>query len=208
MRCTPSARTTVKIAAKPSGTAATASETESSSESIISWIVWKPSRSHIEARTITAITHTAMPRTLETRTISRSRGVDSSSDLESISAILPTCVRMPVEVTIARPVPCVTAVPLNTMLARSPNAFADCKVSGRLLTATDSPVRLASAMRKEAAAISRPSAETASPSPRTRISPGTTSVVSMRLTRPSRKTEVCGALILAKASTASSARDS
>ncbi len=36
MRCTPSASTTVRIAAKPSGTAATASETANSSESITS----------------------------------------------------------------------------------------------------------------------------------------------------------------------------
>ena len=152
--------------------------------------------------------HTAIPRTLETCTISFSRGVASSSDFESISAILPTCVRIPVEVTIARPVPCVTAVPLKTIFVRSPKAFADESVFGRLLTATDSPVRLASATRNEAAAISRPSADTASPSPSTKISPGTTSAVLMRTTLPSRKTEVCGALILAKASTASSARDS
>jgi hypothetical protein len=39
----------------------------------------------------------------------------------SIAAIAPTSVRMPVAVTTARPVPCATAVPLNTMLRRSPS---------------------------------------------------------------------------------------
>ena len=57
-----------------------------------------------------------------------------------MSAILPTCVFIPVPVTIARPVPCVTEVPLKIMLARSPSALASVSVSGFLPTGTDSPV--------------------------------------------------------------------
>ena len=122
-----------------------------------------------------------------------------------MSAILPTCVFIPVPVTIARPVPCVTEVPLKIMLARSPSALASVSVSGFLPTGTDSPVSEASAMRRLAALTSRPSAETESPSARTMMSPGTTSAVLMRMTLPSRSTEVCGAVICASASTAASA---
>ena len=45
---------------------------------------------------------------------------------------LATCVFIPVPVTIARPVPCVTEVPLKIMLARSPSALASVSVSGFL----------------------------------------------------------------------------
>ena len=205
MRCTPSASTTVRIAARPSGTAATASDTASSSESITSCTLWKPSRTASASSTTTAMMHTAMPRILETWFISFCSGVASSSVDWSRSAILPTCVFMPVPVTMARPVPCVTDVPLNTMFARSPSAFALSSVAGFLPTGTDSPVSDASAMRRLAAASSRPSAGTVSPSPSTRMSPGTMSVVLMRSTRPLRSTLDVGAVISESALTASSA---
>ena len=208
MRCTPSASTTVMMAARPSGTAATANETASSSESMTSSMPVKPSVMNRATITSAAMMHTAMPRIFETCASSFCSGVASSSVWESMSAILPTCVFMPVPVTTARPVPWVTDVPLNTMLARSPRALALSSVSGFLPTGTDSPVRLASAMRSEAAVSSRPSAETVSPSPSTTISPGTTSEVFTRTTWPSRSTEVCGAVIWASAATACSARAS
>ena len=104
--------------------------------------------------------------------------------------------------------PWVTDVPLKIILVRSPSALAESSVSGFLPTGTDSPVRLASAMRSDAAANRRPSAETVSPSPSTTMSPGTTSAVLMCTILPSRSTEVCGAVIWASASTACSARAS
>ncbi len=208
MRCTPKASTTVRIAANPSGTAATASDTASSSESMTSCTSWNPSVMASAASTITAMAHTAMPRILETWFISFCSGLSSSSVACSRSAILPTWVPMPVLVTMARPVPWVTDVPLNTMLARSPRALAWTSVSVFLPTGTLSPVRLASATRRLAAANRRPSADMESPSPSTMTSPGTTSVVLMRSMAPSRTTLVCGAVIWESASTAASAFDS
>ena len=205
MRCTPRASTTVRMVARPSGTAATARETASSSESMTSCTLWKPSSTASATSTTTAMMHTAMPRIFETWFISFCNGVVSSSVDCSRSAILPTCVFMPVPVTMARPVPCVTDVPLNTMFERSPSALAFSSVSGFLPTGTDSPVSDASAMRRLAAANRRPSAGTVSPSPSTSTSPGTMSVVAIRSTRPFRSTFEVGAVISDSALTASSA---
>ena len=172
---------------------------------MISLPEWNPSVSHRASTTITAMAITAMPSILVTLSISFCRGVASSSVFDSISAILPTWVRIPVLVTIARPVPCVTDVPLKTMLALSPRAFAVSKVVGSLAMGRDSPVRDASATRRLAAANRRPSADTVSPSPKTSTSPGTISAVLTVMTRPSRRTADCGAVIFASASTDCSA---
>ena len=55
------------------------------------------------------------------RSISRCSGVRSSSVRPSRRATWPISVSMPVAVTTARPRPRVTAVPLKTMLSRSPS---------------------------------------------------------------------------------------
>ena len=81
---------------------------------------------------------------------------------------------MPVAVTTARPRPRVTAVPLKTMLRRSPSAAVPPSAATSLSTASLSPVSEASATISEAASTSRASALTASPSASSRMSPGTT----------------------------------
>ena len=102
-------------------------------------------------------------------------------------AIAPISVAMPVAVTTARPVPCATAVPLNTMSSRSPSGAGAGRVAASFSTASLSPVSEASCTRSAAARTSRASAPTASPSPSTSTSPRTSSALGMRSSSPSRK---------------------
>ena len=111
MRCTPSARTTDRIAGSPSGTAATASETPSRRASMKVSAVRSVARSSRVATTTTAMTTTIAPSVLEMAWISFSRGVSSSSTACSMRAIPPISVPAPVAVTTARPVPWATEVP-------------------------------------------------------------------------------------------------
>ncbi len=122
MRCTPKASTTDRIAGSPSGTAATASDTPTSNTSTRSEASPMSVVSRMAATTTTAMTTTASPRVRPIRSTSRCSGVRSSSVWPSRRATVPISVAMPVAVTTARPRPRVTAVPLQTMLTRSPSA--------------------------------------------------------------------------------------
>jgi hypothetical protein len=136
------------------------------------------------------------------RATSRCSGVASLSVVASNSAILPISVAIAVAVTSARPDPCATAVPLNTMSSRSPTAAGADSVAGSLSTASLSPVSEASCTRNAFASTSRASAPTASPSASTSKSPRTSSALGTRTSRPSRSTPDVTAVILASAATA------
>ena len=111
MRCTPRARTTDRIAGRPSGTAATASETPSRRAGTIVSGVRSRARSSRVPTTTTAMMTTTIPSIVEITWISFCRGVSSSSTESSICAIEPISVSAPVATTTARPVPWATEVP-------------------------------------------------------------------------------------------------
>ena len=75
IRCTPSASTTDSTAGRPSGTAATASETPTSSTATRSEAVRMSAVSRIAATTTTAIAITAIPSMRPIRSTSRCSGV-------------------------------------------------------------------------------------------------------------------------------------
>ena len=84
-------------------------------------------------------------------------------------------------------VPCATAVPLNTMLLRSPSAAGAASVAVSFSTATLSPVSEASSTRSAFACSRRASAPMLSPSPSTSRSPRTSSALGTRSNFPSRR---------------------
>ena len=117
MRCTPSASTTDRIAGRPSGTAATASETPSSSTSTTS-----RRRRDVGGEQDRADDHdgdrrsTAMPEHApDAVDLALQRRALLLGARRAGAATLPISVAMPVAVTTARPRPRVTAVPLKTM---------------------------------------------------------------------------------------------
>ena len=208
MAVTPRERTTERMAGSPSGTAATASETPTISTSTASRTEWMPLVIAIAAITTTAIPMTAVPSVRPRASISRVSGVAFFSVELSSRAMCPISVSMPVAVTTAVPTPCVTAVPLWTMFARSPRLTSPGIGAGPLPTGADSPVSAASAMCREEEAIRRASAATESPSASASTSPGTTSTAGTCTVRPSRTTVAITAAIPCSAATASAARAS
>ena len=153
--------------------------------------------------TITVMMMTATPSSRPMWLISFSSGVGSSLTALSNFAMAPISVAMPVAVTTAKPVPCATAVPLNTMFNRSPSATASGSGSAFFRTASLSPVRGASSTRSDAACVNRASAPTASPSASTSRSPTTSSALLMCSRWPPRMTEDLATVIFASAATAS-----
>ena len=105
IRWTPRARTTDRIAGRPSGTAATASETPSNKTVTASPGVRMSEITNTVPTTTTAMMTTAMPSIRPIRAISRCNGVGSSWVASNISAMAPISVAIPVAVTTARPVP-------------------------------------------------------------------------------------------------------
>ena len=208
MRCTPRARTSDRIVGKPSGTAATASDTPTSSTDTRSEASSMSDVSRMAVTTTAAMTMTASPSMRPMWETSRCSGVRSSSVLPSSSATRPISVPMPVAVTTARPRPRVTAVPLKTMLTRSPRAAGSPRAVTSFSTGSLSPVSDASATVSEAASTSRASADTASPALSTTTSPGTRSVAATRCSWPSRTTPAVAAAMRWSAATACSARAS
>ncbi len=205
MACTPMASTSDRIAGRPSGTAATARETPSSRMSTASWKEETPLTAATTIMTTTAMPMTSTPRVLDIWAISRCNGEGSSAVSSSSVAMRPISVSMPVPVTTARPTPRATAVPLNTMLCRSPREPSSASGVTVLVTASDSPVSEASCTCSEEALIRRASAATASPSPSTRTSPGTRSAAGIVASLPSRSTVALAAVMSARAATASAA---
>jgi len=208
IRCTPIASTTDRIAGRRSGAAATASETPSSSTTTRSRGVLTPLTRMIVSMTTIAITVTMSPSILPRRLSSVCKGVGSSTVASSIRASTPISVFMPVAVTIARPTPWAIAVPISTMLRRSPGETTSGRVSGCFVTASLSPVREASAIRNPLAERSRASAPTASHSDRARISPHTSSADGTVTSSPPRSAVLEVVVMAPRAATASSARAS
>jgi hypothetical protein len=112
IRCTPSASTTDKIAGNPSGTAATASETPSSKIVTASATVRTSEIANTVTTMTTAMMITAMPSIRPIRPTSICSGVGSSCVASNMPAMDPISVAIPVAVTMARPLPWATAVPL------------------------------------------------------------------------------------------------
>ena len=119
---------------------------------------------------------------------------------------MPSSVAAPVAVTIARPRPAATAVPLKTMLRWSPMPTSASSGALSLETAVLSPVSADSATRSAIDSSTRPSAGMVSPSSISRMSPGTTSAVGTICGCPSRSTLAFGEDIALSAATACSAR--
>jgi lysozyme len=207
MRCTPSASTTDNTAGNPSGTAATARDTPSSNTGTTSAALRISDINKMDATTTSAMTTIAMPSIRPMRPTSFSRGVGSSAVASSMAAIEPISVDIPHAVTTARPVPCAIAVPLKTMLSRSPSGAAFGSVAASLSTASLSPVSAASCTRSDVACTRRASAATASPSANTSTSPSTSAALGTRSTRPSRSTDEVAAVMRLSAATASCALD-
>ena len=178
IRCIPSESTIVVTAVSPSGTAATASETASSSTST-------SAGDDRDRLTSAGSSRRRRPR-------SRSRAIaEQPADLVELAlergrfglGLLPasrrSCParsRAPVATTTARPRPAATAVPLNTMLSRSPmptsSAIGRGRLRGRRCSRRSAPPR-PSAARSTPAREHRPA--TVSPSSSSSMSPGTRS---------------------------------
>ena len=136
MRCTPKASTTVRMAGKPSGTAATASDTPSSSTGITSAALRTSDSIRMVPTTTTAITTTTSPSMRPVRATSCCNGVGCAGVASSMLAMALISVAMPVAATTARALPRATAVPLKTMFKRSPNATGWASVAASFSTAS------------------------------------------------------------------------
>ena len=113
--------------------------------------------------------------TLETSAIFRCSGVSLSSSVDSIWAMRPTSVSIPVEVTTQVARPLVITVDEITMFFRSPSATSPPISPSSFSTGRLSPVRALSAHFRLAHSNRRPSAQTESPASNMTTSPGTTS---------------------------------
>ena len=136
-------------------------------------------------------------------------GVFGSSPSASISAMAPTAVFIPVEVTTISARPRVSAVFMCTIEVRSasgesPTGTADSDFA----TGWDSPVSADSSTSTPAARVSRPSAGTRSPASSSTTSPGTRSAASTTTTSPERRTRAVATSISRSASRLFSARRS
>ena len=203
MRCTPSASTTERMAGRPSGTAATASDTPSNSTCITSAPLRMSNSSKVVPTTTQAMLTTPMPSMRPMRLTSCSSGVFSSGVAASIPAMAPISVAIAQAVTSARPEPWTTVVPMKTMLCLSPRAAAVSSLAASLRTAALSPVSDASSICSELANKRRASAATASPSASITMSPRTMLALATRMRWPSRTTAALGAVNVDKAATAS-----
>ncbi len=142
------------------------------------------------------------PSTFVSESSSRCSGERLRVTEDSIVAIWPIWVCMPVAVTTIAPVPLVTEVFWKSMLVRSPT---ETSPAGRtwlsLGTGALSPVSAASWASRVADRTIRPSAGTMSPASSWTMSPGTTSTAGTRTTLPSRSTLACGTCRFDRAST-------
>ena len=116
--------------------------------------------------------------------------------------MLPIWVVIPVAVTSIAPVPRVTDVFWNTMLARSPSGTSSSASDATSLPiGALSPVSAASCVSRVAVRTSRPSAGTMSPASSSTTSPGTSWLAGICTSVPSRRTFDCGSCMVARAST-------
>src|SRR4051794_30185924 len=123
------------------------------------------------------------------RLSSRVSGDCSRTVDDSIPEIRPSSVSLPVPVTIAVPLPCVTGEFMNAMLVWSPGPRSSPeRVVAPLLAGVLSPVRADSSICSALAATIRTSAGTWSPAASVTMSPTTTSRASISDSTPSRCT--------------------
>ena len=102
------------------------------------------------------------------------RGVSSFAVAESMCAIFPTCVALPVAVMTTTPLPCVTGVCMNAMFDCSPGpTSASLSVEASFAAGTLSPVNADSSISSALEDTTRPSAGTSSPAAIKTISPTT-----------------------------------
>jgi hypothetical protein len=156
----------------------------------------------------TAMATTIPPRSLPTRSSSFCSGVLSVVASCSIPAMRPISVRIPVATTTAFPRPYVAAVPLHTMLWRSPSPASFSIAAVSLATGRLSPVSALSAVCRAVDWTIRASAGMVSPSSMMMTSPGTISAAGTCRRWPSRTTWACAADIFRSAATAEAARPS
>ena len=182
---------------RPVGMAEIAIEMPSRSTEAISW---PRTRSNT---TITATApHAIHPSTPVRESSSRCSGDFAGATAESIEAMRPISVPIPVSVTTIVAVPRVTWVFWNTMFTRSPSVVSGSRTAvASLAMGALSPVSAASWVSRVAARSNLPSAGTMSPASRVTTSPGTSVVASTSRTDPSRSTFAWGTCIFARAST-------
>ena len=201
MRRTPSAKTIVTTAGRPSGIAATARlmEIMNISSGSAFWIS--------PIKKITAhIPSTKNPMSLPVRRSRSFNGVSGVSSSPSIAAMRPISVCMPVAVTMPTPCPAEMPVPENSMFLRSAAPHVSSHTAfALLLLGTDSPVSALSSACKCTLSKSRRSAGTTSPARIDTTSPGTSASAEMTARLPSRSTSACGAESVRSASNARSA---
>ena len=172
IRCAPTARDSVTVGSRPSGTSATITPMANK----------KASRQEIPTSRDSTKNSTPMPRAIAAvmRTIrcsSRASGLGGASTLPVRAAISASRVFPPVPATTPSAWPLTRKVPPKTV---SP---------GTLASASLSPVSIDSSTEQPAATASRRSAGTRSPATSTTASSGTSSVVWTLMTRLSRRTE-------------------
>jgi hypothetical protein len=139
-----------------------------------------------------------------TRRTSRSNGLSLAPTFCDRAAMRPSWVCIPVANTTARASPAVHVSPLKTRSDASRNAPSPKPVPGARATGTDSPVSV-DVSTSRLPCRRRASAETRSPSARTRMSPGTSSAAAMTRIRSPLTTVARGGRNLLKSSTARSA---
>ena len=189
IRPTPRASTMVTMAGRPSGMAATASDTAVRNISSIRFPWIKP--------TPNMTAHTDRHRKDRVREISPIfcwRGVSVPSSPRSSPAMCPIWVSIPVAHTRAVPRPAVMRVPEMTMLVQSPRGAPSARASaGAFSTGMDSPVMADSSAWMRLHSRIRASAGTRSPASRRITSPGTSWAAGSFTGRPPRRTVAWGA---------------
>ena len=123
-------------------------------------------------------------------------GVSSLAVAESMCAIFPTSVSLPVPVTITTPLPCVTGVCMNAMFDCSPGPISlPERISASLAAGTLSPVSADSSICSALADTIRPSAGTSSPAAIRTTSPATSCSAGISASAPSRRTRAVAFII-------------
>ena len=167
----------------PSGMAAMArARAVSISRSGSSFRIRPTTRNKAASATVTQIS------TFDSESSFASSGVADRLASFTIVAILPSSVCCPMPVTMARPLPAVTGVPLNRRLCWSPRGDSSGGISVFLSTGNDSPVSADSSICNWLISNKLPSAATRSPASTTRISPRVTSSDEISRMWPSRST--------------------
>ena len=123
-------------------------------------------------------------------------GVSSLAVAESMCAILPTSVSLPVDVTITTALPCVTGVCMKAMFDCSPGPIsASDSVAASFAAGTLSPVNADSSICSALDETIRPSAGTSSPAAISTTSPVTSCSAGISASAPSRRTRAVAFII-------------